>query len=80
MASNLARKKQRRVLDLTENEFKSLIRSSVKQTLKEMFGDPDEGLELRPEIIASLLQQEKDFVAGRRGVPLEEVAKRLGAY
>jgi len=47
----------------------------VKQTLQEMFGDPDEGLELRPEIIESLLQQEKDFAAGKRGVPLEEVAR-----
>ncbi len=77
MASMLTRKRRRRVADMTEDELKRLVKSSVKQSLREMINDPDEGLELRPEIIESLLQQEKDFVAGKRGVPLEEAAKRL---
>lgn len=78
MASTITRKKRRRVADMTEDELKRLVKSSVKQSLREMIDDPDAGLELRPEIIESLLQQEKDFAAGKRGIPLEEVGKRLG--
>jgi len=35
------------VADLSIDEFKSLIREVVAQTLVEMLGDPDEGLQLR---------------------------------
>lgn len=63
---------------MTEDELKTLVKYSVKQSLREMMDDPDAGFELRAEIIESLLQQEKDFAAGKRGIPLEEVAKRLG--
>ncbi len=63
---------------MTQDELRNLVKSSVRQTLREMMRDPDEGLELRPEIIESLLQQEKEFASGKRGEPLEEVAKKLG--
>ena len=36
-----------RVADLTVDEFKDLIRETVKQTIVEMVSDPDEGLQLR---------------------------------
>ncbi len=38
------------VADLTIDEFKDLIKEVVSQTILEMLGDPDEGLELRDEI------------------------------
>ncbi len=78
MASTLTRKRRRRVADMTEDELKRLVKSSVKQSLREMMDDPDAGLELRPEIIESLLQQEKDFAAGKRGKSLDRVARELG--
>lgn len=40
--------------------------------------DPDKGLKLRPEIVESLLRQEREFAEGKRGKPLDEVVKRLG--
>jgi hypothetical protein len=38
------------VADLTVDEFKSLIREVVTQTMVDLLNDPDEGLELREEI------------------------------
>ena len=38
-----------KVADLTVEEFKELVRDIVVQTLHEMPGDPDEGLELRED-------------------------------
>ncbi len=41
---------QSSVADLTVDEFKGLIKEVVSQTILEMLGDPDEGLEMRDEI------------------------------
>jgi hypothetical protein len=38
------------VADLTIDEFKGLVKEVVSQTIIELLGDPDEGLELREEI------------------------------
>jgi hypothetical protein len=38
------------VADLTVDELRDLIKEVVTQTILEIFGDPDEGLELREEI------------------------------
>ena len=38
------------VADLTIDEFINLIQEVVTETILELFGDPDEGLELREEI------------------------------
>ena len=38
-----------KITDLTVEEFKELVRDTVVQTLQEMPGDPDEGLELRED-------------------------------
>jgi hypothetical protein len=38
------------ISDLTVDELRNLIREVVAQTLLELLGDPDEGLELREEI------------------------------
>ncbi len=78
MANTLTRKKQRRVADMTQDELRNLVKSSVRQGLLEMLRDPDEGFELCPEIIESIERQRKEFAAGKRGKPLEQVAKELG--
>jgi hypothetical protein len=50
----------------------------VDQRLIALFGDPDEGLELREEVIERLREQQKRVAAGERGRPMEEVFKELG--
>ena len=44
-----------KVADLTIDEFRNLVRAVVIQTLSEMLGDPDEGLELRDDFAEELL-------------------------
>ncbi len=70
--------KATQVADMTQDELRNLVKSSVRQGLLEMLRDPDEGLELRPEIIESIERQRKEFAAGKRGKSLDQVAKELG--
>ena len=49
-----------KVADLTVDEFKSVIRETVAQTLAELLGDPDEGLALRKELSSELLAALKE--------------------
>jgi hypothetical protein len=63
---------------LSTDELREIIGSVVEQKLKEILGDPDEGLELRADVRDRLLRQKKAVANGERGEELEEVAKRLG--
>jgi hypothetical protein len=63
---------------LSTDELREIIGSVVEQKLKEILGDPDEGLEMRSEVQSRLLRQKKAVADGERGEALEEVAKRLG--
>jgi len=67
-----------RVADLSVEEFRELVREVVIQTLLEVFGDPDEGLELRDDFAAELRRSLKAVEAGGKTVPVQEVATRLG--
>ena len=62
---------------MTKEELKELIEAAVEQKLLEMFGDPDEGLEMRQAIRDRLLRQKKDVIAGERGTPFENVVQQL---
>jgi len=66
------------VADLTVDQFKDLIREVVIQTLIEVLGDPDEGLELRDEIKVKIRQSLAAVKAGEKIMPAEEVAAKLG--
>ena len=85
MASTISRKHARtasrrrapRVSDLTLDEFRAMIESVIDRKMAEWM-DPDAGLELRPEIIASIERQRKEYAAGKRGRSLDEIAARLG--
>ena len=66
------------VADLTIDEFKNLIREVVTQTLAEMFGDPDKGLELRDDFRRALQTSLASVEAGGRTIPAKEVAAKLG--
>lgn len=66
------------VADLTVDELKNLIREVVTQTILEIFGDPDEGLELREEIKERLHHSLATIQTGAKLTPAQEVAAKLG--
>lgn len=71
------------VTDLTVEELKLLIRSTVLEALESLLDpdscvDPDEGLELRPEVVRQLREALERKRSGERGIPASVVAKELG--
>ncbi len=64
--------------DLSKEELKSLIRETIEEVLFELFGDPDEGLELRPEVRERLKRSLERVQRGERGLSAEEAAKKAG--
>ena len=66
-----------RVADMTKDELRAFIRETVREMLEEYeeANDPDAGLEFRPEVAEYLQRVLKQK---RRGIPLEEVKRRLG--
>ncbi|MBI4288864.1 MAG: hypothetical protein HY671_10600 [Chloroflexi bacterium] len=63
-----------KVKELTLEELKAFIDEAVDMRLEERFGDPDVGLEVKPEVIEKIRTSRR----GRVTIPAEEVAKRLG--
>jgi hypothetical protein len=68
---------QTKVADLTVDDLRKLIRETVIQTLFEMVGDPDEGLELREEFKLEL-QHALATDEASETIPAQDVAARLG--
>ena len=66
-----------KVTDLTVNELKKLIREEVKQTITEMFTDPDDGVELRDEFRSELQRSLAEVEAGGKTRSAQEVATKL---
>jgi hypothetical protein len=66
------------VADLTIDEFKSLVKEVVAETMVELLHDPDEGLELREEIKARLLQSLAAVQTNGETRSAQEVAAKLG--
>jgi hypothetical protein len=66
------------VADMTKDELREMIGELIEEKLVELFGDPDENLVVRDTIKLRLQQQMKSVAAGDRGVPLEDVVRRLG--
>jgi len=69
-----------KVANLTVDELKKLIREEVKQTLTEMFTDPDEGLELCDEFRDELQRSLAEVEAGGKTLSAQEVAAKLGLH
>ena len=67
-----------KVTDLTIDEFRDLIRAVVIQTLSEMLGDPDEGLELRDDFAEELLVPLAAVETGSKTTSAQKVAEKLG--
>jgi len=66
------------VAELTVDQFTALLRQVVIQTLAEVLGDPDEGLELRSDMKAKMQRSLAAMQAGTTTIPAQEVAAQLG--
>ena len=56
---------------LSTDELKEIIGSVVEEKLKEILGDPDEGLDLNTNIRERLLLQQRAVSEGERGETLD---------
>ncbi len=63
-----------KVQELSLEELKAYIDEAVDMRLEERLGDPDVGLEIKPEVIERIRNSRRNRVT----IPAEEVAKRLG--
>lgn len=63
-----------KIAEMTVEELRLLVAQVARQTVVEMLGDPDEGLELRDEVKARLEQS----LAATERIPARELAVRLG--
>ena len=66
------------VRDLSIEELRALIADVVEETLRDLVGDPDAGVELRPEVRERLLKTLNQPRESRRTVPASEVARQIG--
>ena len=64
--------------EMTKEELKEIIETTVEQKLLEIIGDPDEGLEIKKALRDRLLRQRKEVEAGERGQSFEDAVKKLG--
>ena len=67
-----------KVGDLTPEQLKVLIQEAVEEKLREMLGDPDEGLELRGEVKRRLLDSLAATGRGEKGLSIAQVAREAG--
>lgn len=63
------------VADLTVEEFRDLVQEVVAETILELLGDPDEGLELREEIKERL---HRSLTRDNQTRSAQDVAAKLG--
>ena len=68
------RGKAKKVADLSISELETFISVTIQGILDEILGDPDEGLEIRPEVIERIKKSRRE----KTSLSAEEVAKRLG--
>jgi hypothetical protein len=66
------------VAQMTKEELKEMIETTIEQKLLEMLGDPDEELRIRKTVRDRLLRQKKAVAEGERGRPFEDVVQQLG--
>ncbi|HEX3602118.1 MAG TPA: hypothetical protein VHU84_18335 [Lacipirellulaceae bacterium] len=57
--------------------IESFVEHAVDQKLQELLGNPDEGLEVREELIQRLQKQQQRVASGERGQSMEEVMREL---
>ena len=67
-----------KVSDLTVDEFRSLVRDIVRETIHEMLSDPDEGLALQDGLEDALHRSIKAVNEGAETYGADDAAKKLG--
>ena len=67
-----------RVSELSVDELRVLIQETVRQTLTELFRDPDDGLELHEDFAKELKASLNVAPSGRKLLLAESVAANLG--
>ena len=63
---------------ISKEDLKEVVREAVEEVLLELLGDPDEGLELRPEIRERLKRSLERIHRGETDISVEEAAQRAG--
>ena len=66
------------IRELSVEDLKTIIGEVVEEKLREMLGDPDEGLSLRPDVRERLINSLHQPKESRRTVSAPEVAHKLG--
>jgi hypothetical protein len=66
------------IVHISKKEFGQLVSTAVEQKLVELFGDPDDGLELKEDLRKRLIRQRKSVAKGERGSDFIAVRKQLG--
>lgn len=69
---------EKTVAEMTTRELRDMVGNLIEEKLIEMFGDPDQGLELQDSLRERLLRQKRETAAGERGEDFNDVARRLG--
>ena len=64
------------VADMAATELRQLVSSVVEEKLRQLLGDPDEGLVLRENVRKRLLRQKQAVSKGERGESLQTVVRR----
>jgi signal recognition particle GTPase len=63
-----------KIKELNMEELKAFIDETVDKRLEERFGDPDVGLEVKPELIRNIRKSRQS----KTNTSVQEVTKRLG--
>lgn len=76
------KKTEKKVADLTVEELKEIIDEIVDlrfdENMLQWFGDPDEGLELKPQVIRDLKRTMRRIREGKEKlIPMEEVLRNF---
>jgi hypothetical protein len=66
------------VATMSVEELKEIIGEVVERKFVEMFGDPDNGMEISARLRERLVRQKSAVADGERGETFEDVAERLG--
>jgi hypothetical protein len=74
----MEKKMTARVSDLSVDELRVLIQEVVRQTLKDVFRDPDDGLELREDFKSEMQASLNTSQADGNLLSADSVASQLG--
>ena len=66
------------LVQMSKEELARIVSNAVEEKLVELFGDPDEGLQMKENLRKRLRRQKKSVAKGERGTELTSVRKHLG--